>query len=66
MDYPRCAHCQEIIGTYEQIVVVLRGGSKRLGSSVTLSAELAEAGSMAAHAACHAAAITALSPRSPA
>jgi len=53
MDRPRCARCQDIIGVYEPMVVILPDGSKRAGSHLTLKSELNEPGSVALHEECH-------------
>ena len=53
MDHPRCAHCQDIIGVYEPMMVVLRDGSERAGSRLTLKSELNEPGNVALHEQCH-------------
>jgi len=56
MDRLRCARCQDIIGVYEPIMVILRDGSKRAGSPLTLNSELQDTQSVAVHEQCHRAA----------
>ena len=52
----RCERCQEIIGVYEPIRVILRDGSEHTGSRLTLDAELRQLGSVAFHEPCRASA----------
>ncbi len=49
-----CERCQEVIGVYEPIRVILRDGSERTGSRLTLNAELRQPGSVVLHEHCHA------------
>jgi hypothetical protein len=48
-----CAHCGDVIGSYEPIRVVLADGSDRHVGMLTLSAVLALSGSLALHEGCH-------------
>lgn len=44
MDPLHCEGCQEIIGVYEPMRVILRDGSERTGSRLTLGRRAAPAG----------------------
>lgn len=48
----RCEHCHEIIGMYEPMLAILRDGSERTGSRLTLRDELHRPGSVALHEHC--------------
>lgn len=52
MDRLHCGRCQEIIGVYEPIRVILRDGSEHTGSRLTLRAELHQPGSVTFHEQC--------------
>jgi hypothetical protein len=52
MDRPRCDHCQDVIGVYEPVVVILPDGSERSGSQLTLSSAVADPESRAFHERC--------------
>lgn len=58
-----CAHCQDVIGSYEPIVVRLADGRTLTGALGTLKSELAAHGGTAVHQACHQAAHEQPSPR---
>jgi hypothetical protein len=53
MERVRCARCSEVIGVYEPVRMVLRGGGEFSGSLLTLHSELERPGSIALHATCH-------------
>ncbi len=52
MDDLRCEICQEVIGVYEPMRVILCDGSERTGSRLTLRDELRQPGSVALHKDC--------------
>ncbi len=52
MDDLRCESCQDVIGVYEPMRVILRDGSERTGSRLTLRDELRQPGSVALHGDC--------------
>lgn len=52
MDDLRCESCQDVIGVYEPMRVILRDGSERTGSRLTLRDELCQPGSVALHEPC--------------
>ncbi len=62
MDHPRCARCQDIIGVYEPMMVILRDGNECAGSRLTLESELNEPGSVTLHDHCHHAVVVDLYP----
>ena len=53
MEQPRCAYCDEIIGVYEPVHVMLGDGTELKGSSLTLGDQLKALGSVALHARCY-------------
>lgn len=53
MDPLRCAYCRDVIGAYEPVRVLLRDGTDRRGSLVTLREMLQAPGSAALHDHCY-------------
>ena len=53
MDPPRCAYCQDIVGVYEPVRVLLSDGSNRRGSALTLGGKLAAPGGIVMHERCY-------------
>ena len=56
MDHLRCVRCQDIIGVYEPMRVILGDGRVRAGSRLTLGSELQGTESLVFHEHCHLAA----------
>jgi hypothetical protein len=52
MARPCCDRCQDVIGVYEPVVVILPDGSERSGSWLTLGSALADPESRALHERC--------------
>ena len=53
MDPLRCAHCQDIVGVYEPVLLILSNGSNRRGSALTLGDQLDAPGSIVVHEQCY-------------
>jgi hypothetical protein len=53
VDRRRCAYCDEIIGVYEPVRVMLVDGSELIGSMLTLGEQLQTPGSCALHDRCY-------------
>ena len=52
MNRVRCVRCNDVIGVYEPMVVILAGGGRYSGSPLTLKAELEEPRNIAIHEQC--------------
>ena len=53
MERPRCAHCQDVIGTYEPARVMLADGTELTGSFLSMGEKLEDPGSVALHSRCY-------------
>jgi hypothetical protein len=53
VDRPRCTYCDEIIGVYEPVRVMLVDGTELVGSALTLGEQLEPSGSVALHGRCY-------------
>lgn len=48
----RCARCNDVIGVYERMVLILADGSLREGSPLTLDAEFGDPRTITIHEQC--------------